>query len=74
MLKLDDESSIILEQSKGLVSNQNIINDDENYEEEDIGLRLKGDPLGVVEPRIRRTHSLASAETFYSAISNLNNY
>ncbi|KAF7639212.1 hypothetical protein Mgra_00001442 [Meloidogyne graminicola] len=48
MLKLDDESSIILEQSKGLVSNQNIINDDENYEEEDIGLRLKGDPLEIL--------------------------
>jgi len=65
---LDEEkSSIILEQSKELISKE-----DEDYEGEDVGLRLRGDPLGVSELRIKRTHSLASAETFHSAMSTLN--
>uniref|UniRef100_A0A914KQU5 Transmembrane and coiled-coil domain-containing protein 4 n=1 Tax=Meloidogyne incognita TaxID=6306 RepID=A0A914KQU5_MELIC len=65
---LDEEkSSIILEQSKELISRE-----DEDYEGEDEGLRLRGDPLGVSELRIKRTHSLASAETFHSAMSTLN--
>jgi hypothetical protein len=72
--KLSEEgSSIILEHSKGLINKLKEENDEENYcdDEEDFGLKLKGDPLGVSESRLRRTHSLASAETFYSAMTNL---
>ena len=47
LFTLHDESSIILEHSKGLVSKQeaNITHDDDNYGDEDVGLQLKGDPL-----------------------------